>query len=225
MISSAHLPFHPRPLKPDELTDAEVQLFHSPKCGRVIQMLGGPPTLAFAMLCEFDRLVEVYVERPCQIRIGSLAFDVSLWLKLTDGSELYVLLVTDSMIAAQGWCHRPDAELLRDAARRNGINLYFVWESSVIAQCPLAQTCARILPFVQAARRLSHLPGLRDQICSAVQRAPHCNLSGVEREFKDVEAGYVRAVVCDLIHQGVLRVDGECTPDALACIDGGSRYD
>lgn len=225
MIASARLPFQPRPLKPTELSDAQVQMFYSPKCGRLIQAVGGTPTLTFFILCEFDRLVEVYVERPCQICIGNHAFDISLWLKLSDGRERYVILVADSMLVAPGWCHRRDAELLRDAARRNGIDLTFVLESSVIVQCALAQACARMLPFVQAARRLPHLAGLRDQICRVVQRAPRCNLSGVEREFRDAEAGYVRAVVCDLIHQGALRVDGESVPDALACIDGGHGHD
>jgi len=131
MISSARLPVQPRLFSPDELRTSDLQLFNSPKCHRIVQVIGGLPALTFALLCEFDPRIDTYVERPCQVSIGPHCFDISFWLRQIDGSECYVLLTTHATSLAPGWHEHRDAMQLRDAATRSGIDLYFALETLV----------------------------------------------------------------------------------------------
>ncbi len=216
------LPFSPRPLTQRELRRCDVHMYLSPKCARVVQVIG-IPAMSQALLYEFNPSVEAYVERPRRLVLRDREIDITFWIRMRDGRERCIFLIPscDSEPAAGGMRRHRNAEDLLAAGRALGVNLDFISESDVLARTAQISACFRLLPYVQSAYRMHNQVALREQICCLVDRVPSCHLAQVEQALEGFAPSDVRAVICDLIHSGRVHTNIDFPLHAHTAVSAG----
>lgn len=213
-FSSAHpvedvLPFEARPLTRKEERRGDLYLYTSPKLQRPVAVIGAM-TLAIALELEFSTATTAYVERPRLLRYRDSEVELSFWQREHSGRERFHLLVSDEdsemELKSRRRQHR-DARDLIDAANAAGISLSFVFEADVLAKATSIATWYRLLPYVQTAHTLPHRQSIESRLLEAFAHQPRMTFEQSEAALSGLYPADVRAVVCELIHRGLLLID------------------
>lgn len=203
------LPFEARPLTRKEQRRGDLYLYSSPRLRRTIAVIGAM-TLAMALELEFSTVTTAYVERPRLLRYRDSEVELSFWQREHTGRERFYLLVPDEVSETEPKSrhrrHR-DARDLIDAANAAGISLAFVFEADVLAKAASIATWYRLLPYVQTAHSLPHRQSIEGRLLESFVNQPRMSFDQCEAVLNGLHAADVRAVVCELIHRGLLLID------------------
>ena len=200
------LPFEPRPLTKQELDREDVYITRSPRHGRSV-MVVGVLRLAFWLQQEFDPAIEACVERPRSLDLYSgRNVELDFWTRSTNGKEVFWALVgVDEFSSSKDGIKPKDAALWDQSAHNAGLSLEFVYEHELRRRAQHVANFLRLLPHVQAARRLGDseiIAGrVKELFCAAVTSL---SFNQIEASLSDFTASAVRVVVCTLIHAGWL---------------------
>lgn len=203
------LPFDARPLTRKEERRGDLYLYTSPKLQRPVAVIGAM-TLAVALELEFSTTTTAYVERPRLLRYRDSEAELSFWQRERAGRERFYLLVSDDDSEVEPKSrHRQhrDARDLIDAANAAGISLEFVFEADVLAKATSIATWYRLLPYVQTAHSLPHRQSIEGRLLEAFANQPRMTFDQCEAGLSGLHPADVRAVVCELIHRGLLWID------------------
>ncbi|HEX7323796.1 MAG TPA: hypothetical protein VF292_00390 [Rhodanobacteraceae bacterium] len=203
------LPFEARPLTRKEERRGDLYLYASPKLQRTIAVIGAM-TLAVALDLEFSTATVAYVERPRLLRYRDTEVELSFWDRERTGRERFYLLVSDATSELEPKSrHRQhrDARDLIDAANSAGISLEFVFEADVLAKAASIATWYRLLPYVQTAQSLPHRRSIEGRLLEAFASQRRMTFAQCEAALTGLHPGDVRAVICELIHRGLLWID------------------
>lgn len=202
-------PFQPRPLTRQERRDDDLHAFQSPKeKKRRIEVIG-VPALSLALLLEFNPNIVAYVERPRLLDTSAGRHELPFWVRDRQGRERFLFIVpTNASQPGQNGrrIHRR-TEALLDAARRAEIQLIFVSEPDLIDQRLRITQTLRMLPYVQDVQRLPNRLYLRERVRAHFELSARARFAQIEQSMPEFAASDVRAVVCDLVHQGELTID------------------
>lgn len=200
----------PRPLTPGEQRKLDWFVYHSPKLGRRIELVG---CIAFALglSFEFNPDMPVFIERPRLLPDCHGGTELSFFTQEANGRERYWLLVPEAETEPESpgsrrRVHRR-ARTLIESAQGFGLALEFVFEQDLLLQADSLAAAFRMLPYVQAARRLPHREALADRVRDLMQIQNSATFRQIEAHLSSSLVGDVRAVVCDLIHAGELQVE------------------
>lgn len=203
------LPFEARPLTRKEERRGDLYLYSSPKLQRTIAVIGAM-TLAVALELEFSAATTAYVERPRLLRYRDSEIELSFWQREHTGRERFFLLVPDESAETEPKSrhrrHR-DARDLIDAANAAGISLEFVFEADVLAKATSIATWYRLLPYVQLAHALPHRQSIEGRLREVFANQPRMTFEQCEASLNGLHPADVRAVICDLVHRGLLLID------------------
>ena len=84
-------PFTARDLTRSELQRQDVYLYESPKANRRVTLVR-PTALALALEFEFDKDIELFVERPRTLQVDNSPHELSFWTQSRRGLEQFHLL-------------------------------------------------------------------------------------------------------------------------------------
>lgn len=219
-------PFKARQLTRNERRDEDLYAFQSPKERRLVEVIG-VPAFCLALLLEFNPRISTYVERPRTLVTPASRLELSFWIQDRHGRERFLLIVpTAESLPAQGGrrTHRR-AEALLEAASAASIQILFISEPDLLEQRARIAQALRMLPYVQDVQRLPHRLYLRERVLSLLATSPRVRFSQVEQSLSDFVASDVRAVLCDLIHQGDLVLDLEATLTMNSIVNAGGRHE
>ncbi len=203
------LPFNARPLTRKEERRGDLYLYMSPKLQRPVAVIGAM-TLAVALELEFSTATCAYVERPRLLRYRDSEVELSFWQREHAGRERFYLLIADDASEIEPKSRRRqhrDARDLIDVANAAGISLEFVFEADILAKAPSIATWYRLLPYVQTARSLPHRQSIEGRLLEAFANQPRMTFEQSEAALSGLHPADVRAVVCELIHRGLLLID------------------
>lgn len=219
-------PFKARSLTRMERRDEDLYAFQSPKGRRLVEVIG-VPAFCLALLLEFNPCISVYVERPRTLVTPASRLELSFWIQDRQGRERFLLIVptADSLPAQGGRRTHRRAEALLEAAGAACIQLLFISEPDLLEQRARIAQALHMLPYVQDVHRLPHRMYLRERVLSLLATIPRVRFSQVEHSLSDFVASDVRAVVCDLIHQGHLALDLEATLTMNSIVNAGGRHE
>jgi hypothetical protein len=201
-------PFVARKLTFREKRDLDLYTFESPKEGRRIEVIG-LPAMCLALLSEFNANVAAYVERPRNLQVGENRYELSFWIRDCAGRERFLFIVPNgNSVPLNGGrrTHRM-AAALHDAAAQAQMHLIFVSEPDLIDQRARISQAIRMLPYVQEAIRLPNREFLRERIRQLFEHHRQAQISQIERALAGFNSADVRAVICDLVHLGLLSID------------------
>lgn len=204
-----NLPFDARLLTRKEERRGDLYLYLSPKLQRPVAVIGAM-TLTVALELEFSTTTAAYVERPRLLRYRDTEVELSFWQRECGGRERFYLLVSDAASDMEPKSrHRQhrDARDLIDAANAAGISLEFVFEADVLAKAASIATWYRLLPYVQTARVLPHRQSIEARLLEAFANQSRMTFDQCEAALNDLHPADVRAVICELIHRGLLLID------------------
>jgi len=203
------LPFEARPLTRKEERRGDLYLYTSPKLQRPVTVIGAM-TLAVALELEFSTTTAAYVERPRLLRYQDSEAELSFWQRELSGRERFQLLVSDKDSELEPKSRRRrhrDARDLINAANAAGISLEFVFEADVLAKGTSIATWYRLLPYVQTAHSLPHRQSIEGRLLEAFANQPRMTFDQCEAALGGLHPADSRAVVCALIHRGLLLID------------------
>lgn len=203
------LPFKARALTRKEERRGDLYLYISPKLQRPVAIIGAM-TLAVALELEFSAATAAFVERPRLLQYRDSEVELSFWQREHSGRERFHFLVSDEDSEMELKSRHPqhrDARDLIDAANAAGISLEFVFEADVLAKATSIATWFRLLPYVQTAHSLPHRQSIEDRLLEAFANQPRMTFEQSEAALSELHPADVRAVVCELIHRGLLMID------------------
>ena len=205
-MSIRTLPFEPRPLAKQELDRADIYIARSPKHGRPA-MVVGVPRFAFWLEQEFDPTVEACVERPRSLDLYSgRSVELDFWTRSTDGKEVFWALIGVNEVSSSKEGITPaDAGLWEQAAQNAGLSLDFVYEHELQRRAQRVANFLRLLPHVQAARRLADCASIAGRVKELFSPGViSLSFTQIEASLQGFAASAVRVAVCTLIHAGWL---------------------
>lgn len=200
------LPFEPRPLTKQELDREDVYIIRSPRYGRSV-MLVGVPRLAFWLEQEFDSAIEACVERPRTLDLHSgRSVELDFWTRSTAGKEVFWALVGVNEISSSKEGIKPkDAALWDQSAQNAGLSLDFAYEHQLQRRAQRVANFLRLLPHVQAARRLADSALIAGRVKELFSPGViSLSFAQIEASIHDFAASAVRVAACTLIHAGWL---------------------
>lgn len=213
-------PFKPRSLTERELSREDVYLGRSPKLGRTVALVG-IARLCFWLEREFDPATEVFVERPRQLELyEGRTVELDFWSRSSGGTERFWAMVgTDDSMISKGGIQPKDAALWDQAAHRAGLSLSFVYESELERRAQRIANYMRILPHVQAARRVNNLPTIAGRVKELFAGALHSlSFLQIEGTLSGLHAQAVRMATCTLIHTGWLTFPQDLPLSGNTCL-------
>jgi hypothetical protein len=202
----ARLPYAPRPLIENELSREDVYIARSPKLNRVV-MLIDVLRLSFWLELEFDATTETVVERPRHLQLHTnRTIELDFWTRGTNGTEqFWAVIGADDFTSTKDGLQPKDTALWDQSAHRAGLSLKFVYEHELDRRAQRIANYMRLLPHVQAARRLAELSSVAGRVkelfSAAVQSLSFTQIEGSLGEFA---APAVRMATCTLVHSGWL---------------------
>lgn len=218
-------PFQPRELTRKEQRKGDLYLFHSPKLGRTVAVLGAL-ALALALELEFTVGTTGFVERPRRLAYPDGEIELTFWRRERTGREQFLLLVPNATREIEPESRRRRHRHSRDiieAANAAGISLEFVFEDDMLAKAASVGTWFRLLPYVQTGLALPHRASIRERLLDAFGAQSRMTLMQLEAALTGLHAADVRAVACSLIHSGELLIDATKPLSRYAVVDlGGS---
>lgn len=200
------LPFEPRSLTKQELDREDVYITRSPRHDRSV-MLVGVPRLAFWLQQEFDPAIEACVERPRTLDLYSgRNVELDFWTRSTDGKEVFWALVgVDEFSSSKEGVKPKDAALWDQSAHNAWLSLDFAYEHELQRRAQRVANFLRLLPHVQAARRLRDSEVIADRVKELFSPAViSLSFIQIEASLLDFAASAVRVAACTLIHAGWL---------------------
>lgn len=212
------IPFGPRELTRSELIRSDIYAFESPKLRRRVTTIR-PTALAVGLDLEFDPDIRVYVERPRVLECDSVKVELTYWCQTRKGLEQYILLTQGGSDTARAIARRLEA--IQAAAKQAQIALRMVSEGVVLRRAQENVNRLRLLPWVQTARTLPNAAEIEGRLLELFEYQPKHALSQLERSLATFDARDVRAVTCQLVHAGTLKVDLTSRLHAHALVEMG----
>ena len=207
--SGTELPFEPRQLTRKEERRGDLYLYHSPRLGRTVAVIG-VPSLALALELEFDSETTGFVERPRTLSYRDAEIELTFWQQERSGRERFHYFVANASKEIEQKSRRRQHRNARDiieAANAAGINLQFVFEDEILTKAASIGTWFRLLPFVQTALTLPHRYSVKERLLEALATQPRMTFDQAEAALTGVHPADVRAVACALVHAGTLIID------------------
>jgi hypothetical protein len=219
-------PFRPRNLTLQERRDEDLHAFASPKEKDRVEVVG-VPALCLGLLLEFNPNIAAYTQRPRLLLTSTERHELAFWIRDLQGRErfLFIVATKDSIPEKGGKRAHRRMEVLQEAARRLEIQLIFISEPELMEQRMRITQALRMLPYVQDAQRLGHRLYLQDRVTGFFELNRQARFMDVESSLPDFIASDVRAVVCDLIHQGALNVDADASLNMRSVVKLGGHHD
>lgn len=201
------VPYSPRALTRAERRSEDLYRFHSPKCGRIVEVTSCMAA-AWALRCEFDSACTIYVERPRTLTLPDETVELSFWTRDRSGVEQTWLLVPNdtTVLAPDKRREHRHVRALMTAAQNASLVLNFVTEPDVHAQSARIGIAFQLLPLVQSARRLVHRVSLREAVLAAFSHVNRTTLPQLQQATAPFHTADVRAMVADLIHAGEIEL-------------------
>lgn len=202
----------PRTLTLKERKREDIYCYRSPKLERTVEITGAPAFLQ-GLRFEFDSAVPVYCERPRKLPVGERAIELSFGISDARGAVSYCHVLSSNakdLVTAQRL--RRQREIVAAAAQAE-IALELVDQAQLLGRSAEIGNYLRLLPDVQAARRLPELATLCDRILERYA-VPGClSAAQVIASLPNVEPSRVRCAVSHLLHAGQLTFErsGELT--------------
>jgi hypothetical protein len=202
----ARLPYAPRLLTEKELSREDVYIARSPKLNRVVTLIG-VLRLSFWLEREFDTATETVVERPRHLQLhDNRTIELDFWTRGTNGGEqFWAVIGADDFTSSKDGIRPKDIALWDQAAHHAGLSLKFVYEHELNRRAQRIANYMRILPHVQAGRRLAELSSIAGRVkelfSAVVQSLSFTQIEGSLGEFA---APAVRMATCTLVHSGWL---------------------
>jgi hypothetical protein len=197
-----------------EKRDLDFYTFFSPKLERRVEIIG-LPAMCLSLLNEFNCNIDNYVERPRILHARDRRHELTSWIRDRAGRERFLIAMPhdDCTRGAVGrQTHRQAAALL-DASSLAQMQLIFVSDSEIIDQRNRISQALRMLPYVQVAHGLPNRPFLRQRVLELFRCHDRAQFSQIEKALVAFNAADVRAVVCDLVHDGWLEIDARSDLD------------
>jgi hypothetical protein len=218
-------PFQPRPLTRPERRADDLHAFQSPKEKRRIEVIG-VTALGLALLLEFNPNIVAYIERPRVIETSAGRHELSFWIRNKQGRERFLFIVptSASQPGQNGRRIHRRTEALLEAARRAEIQLIFVSEPDLLDQRMRITQALRMLAYVQDVQRLPNRLYLRERVRANFELSARARFSDVAQSMPEFVASDIRAVVCDLVHQGELTIDPSTSLTMHAIVSKGGCH-
>lgn len=218
-------PFQPRPLTRPERRDDDLHAFQSPKEKRRIEVIG-VPAVGLALLLEFNPNIVAYIERPRVLETSAGRHELAFWIRNKQGHERFLFIVptSSSQPGQNGRRIHRRTEALLEAAKRAEIQLIFVSEPDLLDQRMRITQALRMLAYVQDVQRLPNRLYLRERVRAHFELSARARFSHVEQSMPEFAASDVRAVVCDLVHQGELTIDPSTSLTMHAIVGKGGCH-
>lgn len=202
-------PFEARRLTLAELRAGDIHSYWSPKEGRLVRV-SGLPSIALALLLEFDPNVVAFVERPRILCAGNDRYEISFWVRERSGVERMPLIVRScDMERGKGRAGHRRAAALIEAATAAYIPLEFVLERDVLAQRAKIALAYRQLPSVQCATQLANRAQISDRIIAALDEFGRMRLAQLEAALGGYCEADLTCVLAYLLHQGQIQCNAE----------------
>jgi len=205
-MTSQSLPFAPRRLTEAELSREDIYIARSPKLARIVTLIG-VLRLSFWLSHEFNPLTQVIIERPRHLELyAGRVVEIDFWTRSTSGTEqFWAVIGADEFINSKDGAHPKDAEIWDQAAHRAGLSLKFIYEHELIRHAQRTANYMRLLPHVQAARRLEEISSIAGRIKALFSAAVQSlSFTQIEGSLTDFSAPAVRMATCTLLHSGWL---------------------
>lgn len=213
--------FTARDLTRSELQRQDVYLYESPKANRRVTLVR-PTALALALEFEFDKDIELFVERPRALQVDNSPHELSFWTRSRRGLEQFHLLTAypeGSSGQARAAERRRDAIVA--AARQAQIALRLVPQNQFLRKAIENANRLRLLPYVQTAKILTHGAQLQERLLEVFSVQTRHSFYHLEQVLGAFDPPDVRAATCALIHQGALRVDWSVKLHAHSVVEAG----
>ncbi len=207
-VARGTLPYQPRTLGLHELQAEDVYSFYSPKCGRLVRVIG-LPRLLVALELEFDPSVEVFIERPRTLVVDQKELEFSWWHRHRSGREHLTLVVRapETVMGSGGRARHRQAEALLASAEAARLPLRFVFEAEMPLRGARATNQFRLLPSVQGAHRLSSRQALRQRVLEVVSTRERLRVDQIEQQLGGFSTADLSCGLADLIHSGEVGID------------------
>jgi hypothetical protein len=200
------LPFAPRALTEKELSREDVYIARSPKLNRTVTLVD-MLRLSFWLEREFDPDIETIVERPRHLELhAGRTIELDFWTRAADGAEqLWAVIGADEFTSTKFGIQPKDVAVWDQAAQRAGLSLQFIYEHELHRRAQRIANYMRLLPHVQAARRLAELASIvgrvKELFSATVQSLSFTQIEGSLQQFA---GSAVRMATCVLVHSGWL---------------------
>lgn len=200
------VPFEARLLTKQELDREDIYITRSPKCGRAI-MIVGVFRFAFWIEQEFNPAVERCIERPRDLDLcDGRSVEIDFWTRSKSGEEVFWVLIGANELSILKEGDKPQSIMLwNQAAQKAGLSLQFAYEHKLQLRSQHIANFLRLLPHVQAGRRLSNKNVIYDRVKELFSLGViSLSFIQIETSLQDFSASDVRIAVCTLIHTGWL---------------------
>lgn len=206
-VAMIESPYSARVLTRSELQRLDVYLYESPKLGRRVTIVR-PAALALALEFEFTPDILVFTERPRMLPVESTRQELSFWTRTRKGLEQFHLLAAfpEGNTGAARAAER-QREAIAASAREMQVALRLVPEVHFLRLGIKNANRLRLLPYVQTARDLPGADELRECVLELFQLQTRHSFYHLEQSLPAFDSRDIRAVTCDLIHAGQLKID------------------
>lgn len=201
------LPYQPRALTINEVSESDCYTFYSFKNKRNIQLIS-PLDCAKSMCMEFSTNIEIFIERPCTLSItDKRIIDISFWSRTYDGQE-YLYLIMPNSSTIPGYANSvkaADKDLIEVAALRQGIRIKYVFEHDLLKNSANISVYFKLLPYVNFTRRILSRSIIRGYIIEYLKTAGSGTVQQLQKYLSKFEPVHVQAVMAWMVHGGILK--------------------
>jgi hypothetical protein len=169
--------------------------------------LVGVLRLSFWLDHEFNPSTEVIIERPRHLELyAGRVIEIDFWTQSTNGAEqFWAVIGVDEFTSTKDGALPKDAALWDQAAHRAGLSLKFIYEHELNHRAQRTANYMRLLPHVQAARRLAEISSIAGRVKALFSAAVQSlSFMQIEGSLTDFSASTVRMATCTLVHSGWL---------------------
>lgn len=204
-MTAKSLPYEPRTLTKSERRRGDLHVFYSPKLGRRVELIECV-RMALALRFEFDPQTLTYVERPRTLEVQGEPIELDFWTREQRGHERYWLIVAINDTVSPGSPRRNyrRARDMVEAARQAQLCLDFCFEEDLQKDAGALGTWYRLLPYAQTALTLPNREILRERVLREFDTLARASFDQIESSLRGFHAADVRAVVVNLVCDGLL---------------------